>query len=90
MAANSAMVDYSIEDLEPPILSIEDAVAKSSFSDVPPFLCPNQVGDVSKGMAKANHKILSAEVEAWIMFSLVPLFPIFHSFRIFVAIYLGS
>lgn len=90
MAANSAIVDYSIEDLEPPILSVEDAVERSSFSEVPPFLCPNQVGDVSKGMSEADHKILSAEVQAWNKFTLVPLFPVFHSFRIFIAIYLGS
>ncbi|XP_057441555.1 indole-3-acetaldehyde oxidase-like isoform X2 [Lotus japonicus] len=63
MAANSAIVDYSIEDLEPPILSVEDAVERSSFSEVPPFLCPNQVGDVSKGMSEADHKILSAEMK---------------------------
>ncbi|XP_058726968.1 indole-3-acetaldehyde oxidase-like [Vicia villosa] len=28
-AANSAFVEYSIENLEPPILSVEDAVKKS-------------------------------------------------------------
>ncbi|KAJ1386403.1 Molybdopterin dehydrogenase, FAD-binding [Sesbania bispinosa] len=63
MAANSAIVDYDIENLEAPILSVEDAVKRSSFFEVPPFLCPKQVGDVSKGMAEADHKILSAEVK---------------------------
>ncbi|KAJ1432173.1 Molybdopterin dehydrogenase, FAD-binding [Sesbania bispinosa] len=63
MAANSAIVDYDIENLEAPILSVEDAVKRSSFFEVPPFLRPKQVGDVSKGMAEADHKILSAEVK---------------------------
>ncbi|TKY57049.1 Abscisic-aldehyde oxidase [Spatholobus suberectus] len=63
MAANSAVVDYDTENLEPPILSVEDAVERSSFFEVPPFLYPNHVGDISKGMAEANHKILSAEMK---------------------------
>ncbi|TKY57050.1 Abscisic-aldehyde oxidase [Spatholobus suberectus] len=63
MAANSAIVDYSLENLEPPILTVEDAVKRSSFFQLPPFLSPSQVGDVSKGMAKADHKILSAELK---------------------------
>ncbi|RDX68449.1 Abscisic-aldehyde oxidase [Mucuna pruriens] len=63
MAANSAVVDYDTENLEPPILSVEDAVEKSSFFEVPPFLYPNHVGDISKGMAEADHKILSAEMK---------------------------
>jgi len=62
MAANSAVVDYDNENLEPPILSVEDAVERSSFFEVPPFLYPKHVGDISKGMAEADHKILSAEV----------------------------
>ena len=32
------------------------------FFEVPPFLYPKHVGDISKGMAEADHKILSAEV----------------------------
>jgi abscisic-aldehyde oxidase len=65
MAANSSVVDYSLENLEPPILSVEAAVERSSFFEVPPFLRPkNQIGDVSKGMAEADHKIVSAEVHA--------------------------
>ncbi|XP_020211334.1 abscisic-aldehyde oxidase [Cajanus cajan] len=63
MAANSAIVDYSLENLEPPILSVEDAVKRSSIFQLPPFFVPSQVGDVSKGMAKADHKILSAELK---------------------------
>lgn len=58
------MVDYSIENLEPPILSVEEAVERSSVVQVPPYLYPKQVGDVSKGMAEADRKILSAEVQA--------------------------
>ncbi|WJX64393.1 aryl-alcohol oxidase 3 [Trifolium repens] len=64
MAANSSIVDYSVENLEPPILCVEDAVERSSFFQVPPFLCPkNKIGDVSKGMAEADHKIVSAEIK---------------------------
>jgi abscisic-aldehyde oxidase len=57
-----ALVNYDTENLELPILTVEEAVAKSSFFEVPPFLAPRQVGDFSKGMAEADHKILSAEV----------------------------
>lgn len=56
------MVDYDIEDLEPPILTVEQAVEKSSFFEVPPIVCPSQVGDFSKGMAESDHQIHSAEV----------------------------
>ena len=49
-------------NLEPPILSVEEAVRKSSFFEVPSSFQPKQVGDFSKGMAEADHKILSAEV----------------------------
>ena len=72
MAANSAIVDYDIENLEPPILSVEDAVKRSSLFEVPPFLRPKHVGDISKGMAEADHKILSAEVHGtYLMFPFV-------------------
>lgn len=57
-----AQVNYDTENLEPPILSVEEAVARSSFFQVPPFLAPRQVGDFSKGMDEADHRILSAEV----------------------------
>lgn len=62
MAAALAEVDYEMENLEPPILTVEDAVEKSSFFDVPPILQPKQVGEFSKGMTEADHKILGAEV----------------------------
>lgn len=62
IAAALAIVDYDTENLEPPILTVEDAVEKSSFFDVPPFLNPKHVGDFKEGMAEADHKILSAEI----------------------------
>ncbi|XP_019434190.1 PREDICTED: indole-3-acetaldehyde oxidase-like [Lupinus angustifolius] len=63
MAANSAIVDYDIENIESPILSVEEAVERSSFFEVPPFLSPKHVGDISKGMAEADHRILSAKMK---------------------------
>lgn len=57
-----AQVDYDTEGLDPPILTVEEAVEKSSFIDVPPYLKPQEVGDFSKGMAEADHQILSSEV----------------------------
>lgn len=62
MAANCAVVEYGMEDLESPILSVEEAVRRSSFFEVPPFLYPKPIGDISKGMAEADHKIITAEV----------------------------
>ncbi|XP_022756063.1 indole-3-acetaldehyde oxidase-like [Durio zibethinus] len=62
MAANLAVIDYDKKDLEP-ILSVEEAFERCSFFDVPPYLYPEQVGDFSKGMAEADHQILSAEVK---------------------------
>ncbi|XVF05023.1 hypothetical protein REPUB_Repub05bG0135500 [Reevesia pubescens] len=59
MAANLAVIDYDKENLEP-ILSVEEAFERCSFFEVPPFLYPEQVGDFSKGMAEADHQILSA------------------------------
>ena len=62
MAADLAVVDYDMENLEPAIFSVEEAVRKSSFFEVPSSFQPKQVGDFSKGMAEADHKILSTEV----------------------------
>ncbi|KAH0730837.1 hypothetical protein KY285_001744 [Solanum tuberosum] len=62
VAARTALVEYDTENIDSPILTVEDAVEKSSFIQIPPFLYPKQVGDFSKGMAEADHKILSAEV----------------------------
>lgn len=63
MCAKQADVNYSTENLEAPILSVEEALRKSSFFKVPPPVDPKQVGDFSKGMAEADHKILSAEIK---------------------------
>ncbi|KAK9734655.1 hypothetical protein RND81_04G155000 [Saponaria officinalis] len=61
-AASKAVVEYETENMDPPILTVEDAVERSSFFDVPPFIYPNSVGDFSEGMAEAEQKILSAEI----------------------------
>ncbi|KAK9022104.1 hypothetical protein V6N11_002397 [Hibiscus sabdariffa] len=63
LAANLAVVDYDKENLNPPILSVEEAVERGSFLQVPPFVFPEQVGDFSKGMAEADRQILSAEIK---------------------------
>ncbi|EEF46513.1 aldehyde oxidase, putative [Ricinus communis] len=63
LASNLAVVDYDLENLDSPILTVEDAIKRSSLFDVPPFLYPKQVGDILKGMAQADHKILSAEIK---------------------------
>ncbi|KAB1226907.1 Benzaldehyde dehydrogenase (NAD(+)) [Morella rubra] len=62
-ARDLAVVDYNMENLEPPILSVEEAVRRSSLFEVPPILNPKQVGDISKGMAEADQRILSAEIK---------------------------
>lgn len=54
-------MDYDTGSVDPPILTVEDAVKKSSFFDPPSSMTPTMVGDFSKGMAEADHK-LSAEV----------------------------
>ncbi|CAH2065523.1 unnamed protein product, partial [Thlaspi arvense] len=61
-AANLAVVEYETEDLDPPVLSVEDAIKKSSMFEIYPFLYPQQVGDTSKGMAEADHRILSSQI----------------------------
>ncbi|KAF7815425.1 indole-3-acetaldehyde oxidase-like [Senna tora] len=63
MAANSAVVEYDFEDMEPPILSVEEAVERSSIYDFPSTAHPEQIGDISKGMSEADHKILSTEIK---------------------------
>ncbi|KAL5197520.1 hypothetical protein ABZP36_001032 [Zizania latifolia] len=63
MAAKQAVVEYSTDDLKPPILTVEQAVQNNSYFTVPPNLYPKQVGDFSKGMAEADHKIISAKVK---------------------------
>jgi indole-3-acetaldehyde oxidase len=62
MAAKQAIIEYSTENLEPPILTIEDAIQHNSFYIPPPYLAPKPVGDFDKGMSEADYKILSADV----------------------------
>ncbi|CAN6281052.1 unnamed protein product [Urochloa humidicola] len=63
MAAKQAVIEYSTENLQPPILTIEDAIQRNSYFQVPPFLAPKPVGDYNQGMSEAEHKIISAEVK---------------------------
>ncbi|CAH2072244.1 unnamed protein product [Thlaspi arvense] len=62
VATNLVVIDYDTEDLEPPILTVEEAVQKSSFFSVPPPLRGKPVGDITKGMAEAEHKILGSKI----------------------------
>lgn len=61
-AAKLAVVEYDIQNLEEPILNVDDAVKRSSFFEVHPMFYPEPVGDVLKGMEEAERKILSVEV----------------------------
>ncbi|KAJ0260205.1 Abscisic-aldehyde oxidase [Hirschfeldia incana] len=60
-AAKLAVVEYDVKNLEEPILTVEDAVKRSSFFDVYPMFYPEPVGDVVEGMKEADRKILLAE-----------------------------
>ena len=62
-AAKMVVVDYDTVGMEPPILTVEDAVKRSSFISVPPFLKPDEVGDVTTGFAEADYRIINAQVE---------------------------
>lgn len=62
MAATCAVVEYDMEGLDPPILTVEQAVQRSSFFQIPPFVNPHPVGNFGKGMDEADQKIMSAEV----------------------------
>uniref|UniRef100_A0A7N0USU0 indole-3-acetaldehyde oxidase n=2 Tax=Kalanchoe fedtschenkoi TaxID=63787 RepID=A0A7N0USU0_KALFE len=62
VAAKLAVVEYDMEGLEPPILTVEQAVERSSFFEIPSFLYPQPVGDILKGMDEADQKIISAEI----------------------------
>ncbi|CAM0905430.1 unnamed protein product [Alopecurus aequalis] len=63
IAAKRAVVNYSTETLDTPILSIEEAVRRCSYFEAPPFLLPQKIGEFSKGMEEADQKIYSAEVK---------------------------
>ncbi|CAO2842528.1 unnamed protein product [Amaranthus hypochondriacus] len=60
IAATKAVVDYDVENLEPPILTVEEALDRKSFFDS--LISPKPVGDFAKGMDEAEQKILSAEI----------------------------
>lgn len=62
-AADKVKVDHNCELLGPPILSVEDAVAKESYFQVPGWWSPTPVGDLAKGMSEAHCRIESAEVK---------------------------
>jgi indole-3-acetaldehyde oxidase len=62
MTAKQAVVEYSTENLQPPILTTEDAIQHSSYFQIPPFLVPKPIGDYKQGMSEADHKTLSEEV----------------------------
>ncbi|XP_022995321.1 indole-3-acetaldehyde oxidase-like isoform X1 [Cucurbita maxima] len=62
VAAENVVVDYDTDNLEAPILSVEDAVKRSSFFDIPSSFIPEQVGDISKGMAEADNHINAAQI----------------------------
>lgn len=61
-AADKVAVDYDCETLGPPILSVEDAVTKNSFYQVPGWIAPKPIGDLAKGMSDVDIRIESAEV----------------------------
>ncbi|TVU44661.1 hypothetical protein EJB05_04108, partial [Eragrostis curvula] len=63
VAAKQAVIEYSTENLQPPILTIEDALQQNSYFQIPPVLAPKPVGDYNRGMSEADQKILSAEVK---------------------------
>ncbi|CAL5076012.1 unnamed protein product [Urochloa decumbens] len=63
MAAKQVIIEYDTNGLSPPILTVEQAVENSSYFKVLPELYPTEVGDISKGMAEADHKIPSTEVK---------------------------
>ncbi|CAL5089863.1 unnamed protein product [Urochloa decumbens] len=63
LAAKQVIIEYDTKDLRPPILTVEQAVENSSYFSVPSEFYPKEVGDVSRGMAEADHKIQAAEVK---------------------------
>ena len=68
MAAKQAVVEYSTENLQPPILTIEDAIQQNSYFQIPTFLSPKPVGDYDQGVSEADHT-LSAEVHSTSFYS---------------------
>lgn len=62
VAASLVVIDYDTNNLVSPILSVEEAVERSSLFEVPSYLRSQPVGDITKGMAEAEHKILGSKV----------------------------
>ncbi|KAL8115469.1 hypothetical protein AgCh_022095 [Apium graveolens] len=56
-AASLSIVDYDTDNLGLPILTVEEAVEKSSFFEVPPFLYPAQIGDFSMAWLKLTTRL---------------------------------
>ncbi|KAE8795471.1 putative aldehyde oxidase 2 [Hordeum vulgare] len=50
-------IEYSTENLEPPILTIEDAIQHNSYFHDPPYFAPQPAGDFDQAMSEADHKI---------------------------------
>lgn len=65
-AAAKVHVVYDTEVLGPPILSIEDAVARDSFISLPPFVTSglSSVGDAAQALSQAEERIENAEVRS--------------------------
>ncbi|KAG2632971.1 hypothetical protein PVAP13_2NG134400 [Panicum virgatum] len=63
MAAKQVIIEYDTKDLSPPVLTVEQAVENSSYFSIPQEYSPKEVGDFSRGMAEADHKIPAAEVK---------------------------
>ncbi|KAK3126805.1 hypothetical protein QOZ80_7AG0563100 [Eleusine coracana subsp. coracana] len=63
MAAKQAVIEYGTDDLGSPTITVEQAVEKNSYFQIPSDLYPKEVGDFAKGMAEADHMIPSAEVK---------------------------
>nr|GEV86783.1 abscisic aldehyde oxidase 3 [Tanacetum cinerariifolium] len=62
VAAGTVVIGCNMEDLESPILTVEQAVKRSSFFEVPSILYPSQVGDFAKGMVEVRWVIGLMEV----------------------------
>ncbi|XP_013666466.2 aldehyde oxidase 4 [Brassica napus] len=62
LAVKLAVVEYDLKNIETPVLSVEEAVNRSSLFEVPSQYKPEPAGDVSKGMAEADRKIRSVEL----------------------------
>lgn len=64
-AASKVTVEYNMDGLGLPVLSIEEAVAQNSFFSLPP--ATTVVGDVGKGFSDAHQIIADVEVSICII-----------------------